>query len=135
MYTAAFVTAKVGDIALITIYYFVFALGFSVLLQQVTYWYDQQTEMKEPKTTRRLVLEVIANIFFIVIAFWIIRNLVERIPSPFEGFGGYQQSRLQYRTTSIISTLTLILFQTSLTDKIRLLNTRFSKSMNSVEKQ
>lgn len=125
-YTSAFVTAKVTDLALVTFYYFSLALVFSVALNYITQVYETYLPSKE-KTTRRLALEITANIFFVAVAFWVIRNVVERIPFPLEGMGGYRHARLSQSTTAAIATLTLVLFQTSLTDKIRELNARIFK--------
>lgn len=123
MYSYAFVTAKLLDMGLVAAYYFLFAVIFSILLQILTEYVDRLAPSQE-KTVIRLLLEVILNIFFIAVAFWVIRNLVERIPSPFEGVGGYNHLRFFAKDTNthIIATLTLVLFQTSLMEKIKILN-------------
>jgi hypothetical protein len=121
-YTAAFITAKMLDLALVTFYYFFLALVFSILLQMITKFYEAYTPGQ--KSTPRLFLEIIANIFFVAATFWIIRNAVERIPYPLDGVGGYQHKKLSTTTTSAIAALTLILFQTTLHDKIADLNNR-----------
>lgn len=124
-YTSAFVVAKITDLGLVAFYYFLLALVFSVALNYLTQVYETYLPSKE-KSTHRLALEIIANVFFVAVAFWIIRNTVERIPFPLEGMGGYRHARLSQTTTAAIATLTLVLFQTSLTDKIRELNSRIS---------
>jgi hypothetical protein len=126
MYTTPFVVAKVTDIALVTTYYFFFALLFSIALQWLLRLYDELSAVKE-KSTWRLMFEVSASIFFIAVAFWIIKNTVERIPFPLEGYGGYTHARLSESALFVIASLTMILFQTSLMDKIRLLNERIFK--------
>lgn len=130
MYSPAFVTAKVLDLGLISFYYIVFALIFSVILNYLTRIYDKTMGVPpEQKSTGRLVFEVTANIFFVAVAFWVIRNIVERIPFPFDGLGGFQHSRLNRSSTDVIATLTLILFQTELRQKINMLNERFFKGV------
>ncbi len=123
MYSSAYITAKILDIGLVTGYYFLFAVLFSILLQILTEYFDHIVSSSQ-KSVGRLLFEVVMNIFFIAVAFWIIRNIVERIPSPFEGIGGYNHTRFFAKDTNtqIIATLTLILFQTSLMDKIKVLN-------------
>ena len=123
-YSTEFVIAKVVDLGLVAFYYFIFALVFSVLLNLLTRVYERATNADANKTTLRLGFEIIANIFFIAVSFWVIRNIVERIPYPLDGLGGYRHSRLAQTTTAAIATLTLILFQTALTDKIREFNSR-----------
>ncbi len=127
MFSGAFITAKIADLGLVSFYYLVFALVFAMILEYLTEWYDRQFPSKE-KSTQRLVFEIAANIFFVAVAFWIIRNVVEIIPFPLEGYGGYKHALLAETNTSIIATLALILFQTSLTKKIMIVNDRISAS-------
>ncbi len=127
-YTSKFITAKVLDLGLVTLYYFLFALVFSILLSQLTILYESYTDQKQ-KSMTRLMFEIVANIFFVAVAFWIIRNVVERVPFPLDGYGGYQHRLLSTTSTSAIAALTLIIFQTKLSDKIRELNARiFAKA-------
>jgi TRAP-type C4-dicarboxylate transport system permease small subunit len=121
-YTPAFVTAKLVDLALVTLYYLFFGVLFSVVLQMMTRFYDAYTP--GAKSTPRLFLEIVANIFFVTATFWVIRNLVERIPFPLDGMGGYRHKYLSSTTLYSITALTLILFQTSLQEKIGVLNNR-----------
>jgi hypothetical protein len=128
MYSAEFITAKVVDLGLISFYYIVLALFFSVILNYLTRVYDRYTgdgDLQKEKGTGRLLFEVTANIFFVAVSFWIIRNIVERIPFPLDGFGGFQHGRLNRTSIDVIATLTLILFQTELREKINMLNERF----------
>jgi hypothetical protein len=127
MFSGAFITAKILDLGLVSFYYLVFAIVFAMALEFLTELYERVLPSKE-KSTPRLLFEVGANIFFVAVAFWVIRNIVEIIPYPFEGYGGYKHSLLKETNTSIIATLVLILFQTSLTKKIGILNDRLFKS-------
>jgi hypothetical protein len=124
MYSIPFLVAKSTDLALVTIYYFTLALASSIGLQMIIQHYDSTSKDSEKKSTLRLFFEVVFSIFFVALTFWVIRNIVERIPFPLEGYGGYKHARLHTTATSGIAALTLILFQTSLTDKIRILNYR-----------
>jgi hypothetical protein len=130
-YTQKFIVAKTADIALSSVYYFFLALGASVGLNFASQFYESYT-MKDKtaeKSLPRLMFEIIANIFFIVFAFWIIRNVVERIPFPLEGYGGYQHAKLSLPTTLLLTSVTMLFFQTALMDKVRELNTRiFAKT-------
>ncbi len=128
MLSGAFITAKILDLGLISFYYLILAIVFAISLEFLTKLFEKAFPSKA-KTTTRLLFEVGANIFFVAVAFWIIRNVVEKIPFPFEGLGGYKHALLKDTNTSIIATLALILFQTSLTEKILILNDRiFSHS-------
>lgn len=131
-YSREFIFAKVADIGLVTFYYLSITITASILLQLVTQVYDKYTAPKEgekAKSTIRLFFEIVANIFFIAVTLWVTRNVIERVPFPFEGLGGYQHARLSHETMAQIGTLALILFQTSLMEKIKVFNDRlFAKA-------
>jgi hypothetical protein len=74
------------------------------------------------------MFEIVFNIFFIVLLFWGIRNGVQMIPFPLEGYGGYQHARLSLPTILLLSSVTLFFFQTALMDKMREFNTRLFAS-------
>lgn len=126
----AFIAAKVGDLAFTSALYFLLALVASVVLNFLTRVYDTYTvsqDGREEKSTPRLVFEVVAFVFFVTAAFYAIRKVVPMIPYPFEGYGGYKHEKLSEINIINISTMTLILFQTTLMDKIRILNDRIYK--------
>ncbi len=124
MYSIQLLVAKTSYLALVATYYFTFGLLGSIALELISKKYDMESKGAEKKSTMRLFFEVVFSIIFVALTFWVIRNIVERIPFPLEGYGGYRHARLQTTATSAIAALTLILFQTALTDKIRLLNAR-----------
>ncbi len=138
-YSREFVFAKVTDIGLVSFYYMSFTITASILLQLLTRVYDKYTapkEGEEAKSTLRLFLEIVANIFFIAVAFWVARNVIERVPFPLDGLGGYRHARLSTETISQIGTLALILFQTSLMEKIKVFNDRlFAKAQAQQQQQ
>ena len=125
-YTRQFLVAKTTDIALTSLYFFLFALGASVGLNFLSEFYEAYTrkDTSAEKSLTRLSFEVAANIFFIVFTFWVIRNVVERIPFPLEGYGGYTHARLSLPTILVLTSVTMLFFQTTLMDKVRQLNTR-----------
>jgi hypothetical protein len=125
-YTRQFLVAKTTDIALTSVYFFVFALLASVALNFISEFYESYTrkDKDQPKSLSRLSFEVAANMFFIVFVFWVIRNVVERIPFPLEGYGGYAHAKLSLPTIILLSSITMLFFQTALMDKVRDLNAR-----------
>lgn len=123
-YSTNFLIAKTLDLGLISFYYFALAIVFSILLNLLTRIYERLTNADAEKSTARLGFEIVGNIFFIVVTFWVIRNAVEYIPFPLDGLGGYKHSRLSQTTTSAIAGVTLLIFQTALADKIREFNSR-----------
>ena len=126
-----FIIAKTLGLAQTAMLYFVFAIVASIVLNFLTNAYESYTTPADPKyekSTVRLIFEISANIFFIALTFWVIRNAVERIPFVLEGYGGYSHTQLSLINNILIMNMTVIVFQTSLMDKIRKLNDRlFSK--------
>jgi hypothetical protein len=125
----AFGLAKAADILLVSFYYIVFGLVASIILQILTRLYEEKTSSADPKPIVRVVFEIGTTIAFVVVAFWIIRNVVEAIPSPVEGVGGYIHARLSTQTTSQIAALTLLIFQSTLLHKVSDLNDRIFKNI------
>ncbi len=125
-----FFVAKTLDLALTSAYYFFFALAASIALNFLTQIYESYSSRfisrdgQKQKPLPQLMFEVVANIFFLLFALWIIRNVVERIPYPLEGYGGYVHARLSLPTIIALSSVVMLFFQTSLMDKIREVNTR-----------
>lgn len=124
-YTSKFLVAKTTDIALTSLYFFLLAIGASVTLNFISEFYDNYTRKENDmkKSLARLSFEVVSNMFFIVFTFWIIRNVVEWIPFPLEGYGGYAHAKLSLPTILVLTSVTMMFFQTSLMDKVRHLNT------------
>jgi hypothetical protein len=132
---AAFAFAKTADIALVSFYYLVFGITASIGLQLLGKFYEEYTPEENKKSIPRILLEVAATIFFIAVSFWAIRNLVECIPSPMDGIGGYDHHRLSHETTGQIAALTMLIFQSTLMQKVGLLNDRiFKKSQDELKK-
>ncbi len=130
-YTHKFIVAKTTDMALTSIYYFVFAIAASVILNFLSQFYEDYTieDKTQEKSLLRLSFEVVANIFFILFTFWIIRNAVERIPFPLEGYGGYAHSKLSLPTILLLTSVTMLFFQTALMDKVREVNKRLFSAL------
>ena len=125
-YTRDFVVAKTADLTLMSLYFFGFALLASIALNFLSQFYEAYTrkDTKAEKSMMRLMFEIVANIVFIVLVFWFIRNVVEAIPFPLEGYGGYTHARISLPTIMLLSSLTMFFFQTALMDKVRDLNDR-----------
>jgi glucan phosphoethanolaminetransferase (alkaline phosphatase superfamily) len=131
-YTREFVIAKTADLALVSVYYFIFATIASITMNLLSQFYEKYTNDSKDvmKSLPRLSFEVFANIFFILFVFWIIRNVVEIIPFPLEGYGGYTHNRVSLPTVLLLTSITMLFFQTTLMDKIRELNTRLFAALN-----
>lgn len=130
MPSTRFITAKTVDMFLTSFYFFAFGVVGSIVLNMLTEFYERYTDLDrtKEKSLVRLMFEIVFNIFFVVLLFWGIRNGVQMIPFPLEGYGGYQHKRLSLPTILLLSSVTLFFFQTSLMDKMREFNTRLFAS-------
>ncbi len=119
-YTPLFLSVKVTGIAYVTVLYFVFGLmiakGFDAL-------YGKFDKGKYSKDTRnesifRLVLDILSHIVFLAVVLYVLRNIVERIPFPLEGVGGYQHRRLKELYSGPVMDFVSLFFQQNLTKKV-----------------
>ena len=102
---------KILDIAYIIFIYFVFSIIIAFFFIKIGGRYD--VEKDKVKTLPRLSLEIILMIWAAAVTGYILRNIVERIPSPFDNIQGYSHSRLK-ETSSISSYAVTILLMTSI---------------------
>ena len=82
---------KIYDVATITILYFTLGYTLSWLINKI--YYDFDSSKKHNKGV--LFLEVCGQVAILGILIYIIRNIVNLIPFPFEGIYGYQHSRVK----------------------------------------
>ena len=120
-----FITAKIIDIGLVTVYYFVFGLLFSWGVDSILGKFDEE-DYKE-LTTFRILIEVLLQLFLIGIIIYILRNIVGAIPFPFEGVGGYEHRRLKELDGGVVLAFVVIFFQKNLNDKLLYLKDRIVK--------
>ena len=124
MYTVPFVTAKIIDIGFVSIYYLIFGLCCAFIFDTILGKFNEQEYDK--KSTAIILLELLLHFFIIGIVIYIIRNIIERIPSPVEGIGGFEHIRLKEIGGGVIGTTILIGFQKNLQDKLKYCHKRFS---------
>uniref|UniRef100_A0A6C0K2S8 Uncharacterized protein n=1 Tax=viral metagenome TaxID=1070528 RepID=A0A6C0K2S8_9ZZZZ len=122
VHTLQFLTAKILDIGLVTVYYFCIGFGLSSLIDK---WLgDFTADDYTSKNSFLIFLEIVFHLFCLGILSYILRNLIERIPYPLEGYGGFHHIRLKEVQGGIVLSFVLIFFQKHLTDKIEYLKTR-----------
>ena len=126
---ARFRFIKIMDMGYMVILYFVLGVVLSKLTDIVFGGYSEK-EIKA-KSTLRLILELIAMIWFNMVLFYLARNIMQIIPSPFNGLYGYEHSRLKEITDTAILGLTYLYFQNELRSKLIELKRRLSLTSNS----
>jgi len=117
-----FITAKIIDIGLVTVYYFVFGLLFSWGIDSLLGKFEEENYKK--MSTLHIMLEVLLQLFVIGIIIYILRNIVSAIPYPFEGLGGYEHARLKELDGGVVLAFVVIFFQKNLNDKLLYLKDR-----------
>jgi len=121
---ARFRFIKIMDMGYMVILYFMFGVLLSMITDFIFGGYTEE-EIKA-KSTPRLILELIAMIWFNMILFYIARNIMQVIPSPFNGLYGYDHSRLKEITDTAILGFTYLYFQNELRSKLLELKRRIS---------
>lgn len=127
---ARFRLIKIMDMGYMVILYFIFGIALSKMTD-LLFKIDTREELKK-RSTINIILETIVMIWANVIVFYIARNIMELIPSPFDGLYGYEHSRLKEVTNNAVLGLTYIYFQAGLLNNLTELNNRFSLSKNMI---
>ncbi len=120
-YTLPFLVAKTSGIAYVTtIYFFVgmlVAKGFDFVYGD----FRKEDYIKDGKVRKiYLTFQLILHIIVYSIVFYILRNVVERIPFPLEGLGGYEHHRLKELEGGPVMEFVGLLFQKNLKEKVAL---------------
>ena len=116
MVTPAFLGAKLADIGLVTIYYFVFGLAVSWGLDRFLGTFDPEDYKKT--SLAKLAAEILMHLFILGIIGYFLRNLISEIPSPVEGFGGFEHRLLKEIDGGVVLPFVLLFWQRNLNDKI-----------------
>lgn len=119
----AFRAAKIMDIGYITTLYFVSAFVLST-------WIDRRIMgpfnpvVAARKSTLRLFTECLAHIYMVGILVYIMRNVAEKIPSPWNGVAGLDHLRVKELTNAAVFTFIFLFYQKHLRDKLFYLSDR-----------
>jgi hypothetical protein len=117
-----FLFAKITDIGLVTIYYFLTGVVLAGIVDRTIGKFDE-TQYKGVSTLQ-LTLEIGAHLILLSILAYVMRNLIGMIPFPLEGFGGFRHAQLKEIDGGIMLSFILVFFQSNLTDKIDYFNRR-----------
>jgi hypothetical protein len=124
MYSLAFLTAKLLDIGLVTVYYFLAAFTLSWLVDRWMGPFDEEKARKRPMVY--IILEVIFQFFLLGVLAYVTRNIVERIPFPLEGFGGFRNHRLKELHEAGVFVIVFLFYQEHLALNLKHLAERIS---------
>ena len=119
-----FRAVKMLDISYITVIYFFIGFVLARFLDSHVTKFDEKEESK--KTILQITLECILFICLNAVLLYICRNLVELIPSPFNGLYGLDHRRVKELTVAPTLSFALLFYQTNLQNKLRYLYNKFS---------
>jgi hypothetical protein len=124
---ALIIGIKIIDIGFLTSMYFVLGMVVSAFFDNLYGPFNEDAE--EAKTTFRLWGEVMLHLALVGIAVYILRNFVEKIPFPLDGFFGFEHQKVKELSGGIILTFS-ILNQSVLRRKIEILYNRLLLPQN-----
>jgi len=109
---------KIIDIGYITVLYILFSMIFAYITDKIMGKFDEKKQQKKSKT--QLTIELVCEMWVYGIFIYIVRNLVELIPFPLDGYHGFEHKRVKELTTAIpaVFTFTYILFSDYLKNKL-----------------
>lgn len=123
MMNLGFRLVKMADIGFITVLYFL--SGFFAARLFDNYLDKFNKEKEDKKTKLQLILEIVFFLWINGIAIYIIRNLIEYVPSPFHGIYGLKHDLLNELKSAPILEFTLLYYQTHLNEKLKFLYNKF----------
>jgi len=113
-----------ADIGFITALYFLSGFFMARIFDNILDKFNKSKEKE--KTTLQIIIELTFFLWINGITIYIIRNIVEDIPSPFEGIYGFKHNLLHELRYAPVLEFTLLYYQIHLTDKLKTLYNRFS---------
>lgn len=117
-YTAPFLFAKIAGIGYVTILYFIVGIGMAKVFDTLYGTFDSTKCESNEKNLWVLGIDIIIHMFLISVLIYILRNIIERIPFPLEGMGGYEHVQLKELDSAPILSVVTIMFQNNFSDKV-----------------
>lgn len=115
---------KILDIGYAAAVYFMAALLCVKLLNWRVATDDLERNRK--KSTLVLGLEIVAKVWLIGVLAYIVRNLFELVPWPFQGVYGYDHLKVKEVTNSAVFVAFMVVFDASLQNKVKVIKERFN---------
>ena len=116
---------KLFDIGYATIIYILTAIFIISILNKYAGKYNEKEE--EKKSTIRLFGDVILRTWIIAILAYIVRNLFQMVPFPFDGIYGYEHLKVKEVLQSSLFVSFMIIFDNHLQNRVKILKERLSK--------
>jgi len=108
---------KILDIGYITVLYLIIGLCFAKLFDTMYGKFDKESESK--KTTFRHILELSGIMWLSGVVVYIVRNLVELIPSPVDHIDGFEHLKVKELKNAAVFSFVFLYFQSYFKNKIQ----------------
>jgi hypothetical protein len=122
-----FRSVKIMDIGYVTAIYFIVGLIFSRLFDKLFGEFDPKKE--EKKHIVQSGAELVGMIWIIGISTYFVRNLVELIPSPFDGLGGFVHKKLKELSGAGVYTMIVMGYAFHFRAKLDAFNRRLNRAL------
>jgi hypothetical protein len=113
---------KIADIGYITILYAIAALFFAKVFDKMSKQLDTEDDLQ--KSSPRLFFEMILYLWAAGVLIYGVRNLMEFVPSPFDGVYGFEHLRLKELGNAGVFVFIFFYFEESLKKKMTVLYNR-----------
>ena len=107
---------KIFDMGYITVLYVTLSLLCAISLDKVMGDFDEKIEAKKP--LGRLTIEFILTIWLYGVLIYVVRNLIELVPFPLDGYHGFSHKRVKELGSAMVFTFTFVLFSKYLKSKL-----------------
>jgi hypothetical protein len=121
---------KILNMSYIFLLHFFPALIYSYIFDKI---FDNRTEEEYNKTsTIRIFIEIWLHFWLILILYYIFSTTIVKVPSPFDNLfnTGFKNSSSSELKSSLVFSITFLMFQTSLREKIEVFKTRICKYLH-----
>lgn len=107
---------KICDIGYITAIYLLFALILSTLFNKIFGTFDKNKEKQKSDT--RQIIEIFCILWLYIVIIYIVKNIVEIIPSPFDGINGFKHDLVKELHTAFSFFFVFLYLQRYFLDKL-----------------
>ena len=111
-------SVKILDIGFITLIYFILGILFAKIYDNLYGRFDDKKEKEKTFFVR--TLELVGMIWACGVTIYIVKNIVELIPSPFNGFVGFDHLLMKELKNATVFTFIFLFSQVHLKNKISL---------------
>jgi len=116
---------KMLDIGYIAAIYFVFAMVCCILIDKFMGKYDEEIDKRKP--VWRIWVDTVLHMWLIGVLIYIVRNVVELIPFPLDGYQGFQHKKVKELGNAAVFTFIVMTYQFYLKGRLNIL---YSKTID-----